>query len=118
MIVYVLLGLLIVVSVMYLTYRQHTTHLRKVNHLMKEEAKSKGLSICTITSPSLEELKEDPFDQRIKIGTLGFYGLPTNEYDYRILDCEDMSSGQHKRFWVKVTHHQRIKKLTTEWREI
>lgn len=70
-----------------------------------------------MTYPTFNEWKDDPFDKEIKIGTLGFYGIPTNEEYLRIIDCVDMESDSQRTFWIKVTNNRKTKSLTSEWRE-
>jgi hypothetical protein len=116
-ILYILLGLVIGSTMMLLAYRQHNRHLGKIDDLIKNQAKNKGLKIKTFTHPTLKDWKDEPFDKEIKIGTLGLSGFPSNLQHYRILDCIDVTTNLPKTFWVKVTNNQRTKTLTTEWRE-
>jgi hypothetical protein len=85
--------------------------------LVIDQAKDKGLKIKTIVYPTFREWKDEPFDKEIKIGNLGFYGIPTNEVYLRVIDCIDTNSDTQKTFWVKVTNNRKTKMLTTEWRE-
>ena len=91
-ILYILLGVVLGSTIMLIAYTQHNRYLSKIDGLIKNQAKDKGLKIKTFAHQTLKDWKDEPFDKEIKIGTLGLYGFLTNRQYYRILDCIEINS--------------------------
>ena len=99
----------------YFLARQQNRELQNVDKIVYKEAKTRGLEIRNMISPSFKEWKDSPFDREIKVGSLGFEGISYNREYYRILECLDTKSNSSVTIWVKVTRSDKTKKLTLEW---
>jgi flavodoxin len=102
--------------IFYFLVRQNNRQLKNINETVQKEAKTKGLQIKSIIYPDLQEWKKSPFEREIKIGTLGFEGIPYNREYYRILKCKD-SELNEKTIWVRVTRSYKTGELTLEWKD-
>src|SRR5205809_7542375 len=98
------LGLIIFLGgLFYILARQHNRQLDTVDETFYDEAKTRGLEIKNMITPSFQEWQNSPFDREIKIGTLGFEGIPYNREYYRVLNCLDTKSNLGVTVWVRVT---------------
>jgi hypothetical protein len=112
------IGLVVfLVGLFYLLARQHNQELDNVDAAVYKEAKARGLEIKSMVNPSLQEWPDSPFDREIKIGTLGFEGIPYDREYYRVLKCLDTKSNLVVRIWVRIIRNSKTKKLTLEFLE-
>lgn len=113
----VVVGLILLLTIIfYFLVRQSNRKLKNINTTVHNEAKIKGLQIKNIVYPTFREWENSPFDREIKIGSLGFEGIPYNREYYRVLKCQD-PSGSEKTIWVRVTRGYKTGALTLEWKD-
>ena len=111
-------GLIVVISgLFYFLVGQNNGQLKQVEVAINNEAASTGLKIKKVIYPSFSEWNDSPFDKEIRIGTLGFEGIPYNRQYYRILKCQDQLSNADRTMWVRATRNYKTKMLTLEWKE-
>jgi len=111
-------GLIIVIGgLYYFLVGQNNGQLKQVETAINNEAMTRGLKIKKVIYPSFNEWSDSPFDKEIRIGTLGFEGIPYNRQYYRILKYQDQSSNSERTMWVRATRSYKTKKLTLEWKE-
>lgn len=114
----IICGLLIVVSgLFYFFVVQNRKQLKQIDYVIKNEATTRGLKIKSIIYPGFHESIDSPFDKEIRIGTLGFEGIPYSRQYYRILKCQDESANITRTMWVRATKNHKTKNVTLEWRE-
>ncbi|WP_276373713.1 hypothetical protein [Chryseolinea sp. H1M3-3] len=112
----IVVGLVIFLGgVFYFLARQHNQQLDNINEYVYKEAKTRGLQIKSMINPTFQEWLDSPFEREIKVGTLGFEGIPYNREYYRVLKCLDTNSNLDVTMWVKVTRSYKTNKLTLEW---
>lgn len=110
------IGLVILLGgLFYFIAQQHNRQLENVDETVCNEAKTRGFQIKKMISPSFKEWPDSPFERAIKIGTLGFEGIPSNREYYRVLKCLDTKSNLEVIIWVRATRNYKTKKLTLEW---
>ena len=110
------LGLVIFLGgLFYILARQHNRQLDTVDETIYNEAKTRGLEIKNMISPSFKAWPHSPFERELKIGTLGFEGIPYNREYYRVLKCLDTKLNQDVTIWIRATRSYKTKKLTLEW---
>ena len=116
--VLIVCGLIAVIGgLFYFLVRQNNGQLKQVEIAINNEAATRELKIIKVISPSFNEWSDSPFDKEIRIGTLGFEGIPYNRQYYRILKCVDQLSNSDRTMWVRATRSHKTKMLTLEWME-
>src|SRR5262245_60730173 len=111
-------GLILVIGgLFYYLVRQNRRQLEQIDHAIKSEAATRGLKIKSIIYPGFNESSDSPFKKEIRIGTLGFEGIPYNRQYYRILKCQDQSLASDRTIWVRATRSYKTKKVSLEWKE-
>ncbi len=109
--------ILLASGLFYLAVTQNNRQLKQVSIAINNEVKDRGLRVIAITNPGFNKWSESPFENEIRIGSLGFEGIPSNRQYYRILKCYDELSNSEKIIWVRATRNSKTKKLTLEWIE-
>lgn len=107
----------IIAGLFYLAIREQARISSKIEKEILNHSKENGLTIKRIICPDTSHWKYSPFEDEIKIGTLGFHGIPTNEEYFRILVHVDPLTREEKHFWLKAINNRKTKKFSFEWRE-
>ncbi len=114
----IICGLIIVLGgLFFFLAGQNRRQLQEIDDAIGNEATNRGLKIESIIYPGFTESGDSPFDAEIKIGALGFEGIPYNRQYYRVLKYHDQSSNSVKTVWVRATRNYKTKKVTLEWKE-
>jgi len=103
--------------IFYLLIRQGYRQIKNINTVVLREAKIRNLQINSMISPTFSEWKNSPFNSEIKIGSLGFEGIPYNREFYRILKCKNPNSPSEQTIWVRITRSYKTGTLTLEWKD-
>lgn len=114
----ILIGIGLVIflgGLFYFLARQHSRQLENVDEAVYREAKTRGLEIKSMVNPSFQQWPESPFERKIKIGTLGFEGIPFDREYYRVVKCLETKSNLDVTIWVRVRRSYKTKKLALEW---
>ncbi|WP_339786687.1 hypothetical protein [uncultured Imperialibacter sp.] len=102
------------VGLFYWLTRRQLRLSRKIDQCIIDQAKSRGLVVEDFRYAGGSDWKDSPFPDKIRVGTVGFHGVPDREEYVRILECRTPIG--KKTFWVKVIRKRR-KDFDYEWLE-
>lgn len=103
------------VGLLYWATRQQLRLSRRIDQHIIDQAASRGLVVEDFRYAGGSDWKDSPFPDRIRIGIVGFYGVPSREEYVRILDCKTPIG--KKTFWVKAIKKSRSD-FAYEWSEV